>query len=134
MEIIQEWMSSFLFSVVLAADLIVDIFFWMSAFFATYFLLVRLKESFGLFGGWKPIARFYFHRWIRLFPSMLLSLLFFWKFLPLFGGSGPIFFMLQTTTDCSKFWFWHITFLNNVIPWATQDTCMPWTWYLANDF
>jgi len=24
--------------------------------------------------------------------------------------------------------------LNNLIPWSTNDTCLPWTWYLANDF
>lgn len=60
-------------------------------------------------------------------------MLFFWKFLVLFGGEGPMFYMYSTMTECSKFWFWHFTFLNNIIPWNENDTCMQWTWYLAND-
>ena len=24
--------------------------------------------------------------------------------------------------------------MNNLVPWATKDKCMGWTWYLANDF
>jgi peptidoglycan/LPS O-acetylase OafA/YrhL len=24
--------------------------------------------------------------------------------------------------------------LNNLVPWSSNDTCLPWTWYLANDF
>ena len=51
----------------------------------------------------------------------------------LFGGEGPMFFMYEQTTNCSKLWFWHLTFLNNIVPWGEKDTCMPWTWYIANE-
>ena len=86
-------MSDFLFSFILSADLIVDIFFWMSAFLATYFLLVRLKEGLGSYGGWKNVLRIYLNRVMRLLPTYMFALFFFWKFLVLFGGEGPIFYM-----------------------------------------
>ncbi|CDW85999.1 UNKNOWN [Stylonychia lemnae] len=134
MGIIQEFMSDFLFSLVLAADFIVDIFFYMTAFVSSYFLLIRLHQNYGSFGQWTQVMRLYLHRFMRLFPTYLFALFFYWKFLTLFGGEGPMFFMYSTQTECSRFWFWHITFLNNLIPFARDDTCMPWTWYLANDF
>lgn len=59
MRVIEEWMTHILFGVVLSADLLVDIFFWMTAFLATYFLLIRLKENGGKFGGYKAILRIY---------------------------------------------------------------------------
>lgn len=110
-------MGHFSFSFVLAADLIVDIFFWMTAFLSSYYLLLRLKTNYGQFGGWKSIIRIYFHRVMRLLPTYAFALFIFWKILVLFGGSGPMFFMYSTATECSSFWIWHLTFLNNVIPW-----------------
>lgn len=126
-------MSHFFFSFVIAADLFVDVFFWMSAYLASYFLLIRLKEGQGSFRDWRTILRIYLHRIMRLLPTYMFALFFFWKFLVLFGGDGPMFYMYSTLTECSRFWIWHLTFLNNVIPWSSDDTCMPWTWYIAND-
>lgn len=45
-----------------------------------------------------------------------------------------MFYMYSTMTECSKYWFWHLMFLNNIVPLSAHDTCMSWTWYLANDF
>ena len=133
MNIIQEWMGDFFFSMVLSAEHAVDIFFWLTGFLGSYLLLSKLKERDGLFppGGW---AMIYLNRIVRLLPLYLFAILFFWKFLALFGGDGPQFFMYKTTTECSKYWFWHLVFLNNIVPWSQHDTCLPWTWYLANDF
>jgi len=33
--------------------------------------------------------------------------------------------------QCSEHWLWHMTFLNNIVPWNASDDCMNWTWYLA---
>lgn len=124
-------MGDFLFNLVLSAEHVVDIFFWLTAFLGSYFMLNKLKENNGSMGSWGLI---YVNRIVRLLPLYMFSMFFFMKFLVLFGGDGPLFYMYQTTTECSKFWFWHMTFLNNVVPWSDHDTCMPWTWYLANDF
>jgi len=47
MSIIEEFMSDFLFSLVLSADFIVDIFFFITAFISSYFLLIRLSSNYG---------------------------------------------------------------------------------------
>lgn len=70
---------------------------------------------------------------MRLLPAYAFTLLFFWKVMVLFGGEGPRFFMYLESTQCSKYWIPHLTFLNNLIPWSSNDTCLPWTWYIAND-
>jgi peptidoglycan/LPS O-acetylase OafA/YrhL len=124
-------MSDFLFSIVLSAEYVVDVFFWMTAFLGSYFMLTVMKENDGILGNW---GKHYLHRLVRLLPTYLFTLFFFWKFLVLYGGEGPMFYMYTSTTECSKYWFWHVIFLNNLIPWSTHDTCLPWTWYLANDF
>lgn len=91
-------MTHFLFSIVIAADLIVDIFFWITAFLASYFLLLRLKDNYGSFGGLFQFLRIYLHRVMRLIPTYIFALFFFWKFLVLFGGDGPMFFMYNDMT------------------------------------
>lgn len=74
------------------------------------------------------------NRAVRLLPLYFFAIMFFWKFLVIFGGNGPLFYMYDSTTQCGNHWLWHLTFLNNLVPWSTADTCLPWTWYLANDF
>ena len=44
-------------------------------------------------------------------------ILFMWKFLMLFGGHGPRYFMYEESHSCHETWFWHFTFLNNILPW-----------------
>ena len=127
MNIIQEWMTDSLFSLVIQAEFVVDIFFWITAFLASYLLLVKLKETN------VSLVMVIVNRIVRLWPSYAITLLISWKIMSLFGGEGPMFFMYEQTTNCSKLWFWHLTFLNNIVPWGEKDTCMPWTWYIANE-
>lgn len=89
MHIIQEWMSDFLFSIPLSAEHTVDIFFWLTAFFGSYFLLCKMRDNEGLQGN--PIM-LVLNRVIRLLPTYMFVLMFFWKFLPQFGGAGPMFY------------------------------------------
>ena len=131
MTIIQEWMGDFIFSAVLSAEHVVDCFFWLTAFLGVYFMLKKLQRQDGVQDN---TAFIYLNRAVRLLPLYFFAIMFFWKFLVIFGGDGPLFYMYETTTQCSNHWLWHLTFLNNLIPWATADTCLPWTWYLANDF
>jgi peptidoglycan/LPS O-acetylase OafA/YrhL len=84
-------------------------------------------------GNLEKVWKIYLHRYLRLIPVYVCVLLFFWRVIPLFG-SGPMFFMYEKTHECSKYWAWHLLFINNLIPWNANDNCMNWTWYLANDF
>lgn len=72
-----------------------------------------------------------FSRFMRLWPLYVFTLLFFWRFMPLFGGEGPLFYEYEAMNQCAENWVWHLTFLNNIIPWEQTDGCMNWTWYLA---
>jgi peptidoglycan/LPS O-acetylase OafA/YrhL len=107
-------MESSIFSLVISAELAVDIFFWLTAFLSCYLLLKKMNENEGNIGS---ILKIYINRVMRLLPLYAFTLFFFWKFLVLFGGDGPMFFMYNTACECSKYWIWHLTFLNNVIPW-----------------
>ena len=93
LEAVQEWLQSSFFGIVLSADLFADIFFWISAFLASYQLLVRMRIN----DGKLPSNKFVliFSRFIRLWPLYVFTLLFFWRFMPLFGGDGPLFFEYQ---------------------------------------
>mmetsp|Transcript_13805 Transcript_13805/g.9957 ORF Transcript_13805/g.9957 Transcript_13805/m.9957 type:complete len:138 (-) Transcript_13805:39-452(-) len=87
--IIQDWMGSLAFSLVLSGDLAVDIFFWLTAFLATYFLLNKMHDNAGDYGS---SFLFLFSRYMRLFPMYAFMLFFFWQFIVVFGGDGPMFF------------------------------------------
>ena len=115
MEIIQEWMNHFLFSVVLSAEHMVDCFFWFTGFLGVYFMLKKMQWQDGVMESYSFI---YTNRLVRLLPLYFFAIMFFWKFLILFGGDGPLFYMYQTTTECEKHWLWHLVFLNNIVPWS----------------
>jgi peptidoglycan/LPS O-acetylase OafA/YrhL len=83
-------MMNFFFSIILSAELVVDIFFWITAFLGSYYMLCKLKENDGILGSWPKI---YLNRAVRLLPAYIFAIFFFWKFLVLFGGDGPMFYM-----------------------------------------
>jgi peptidoglycan/LPS O-acetylase OafA/YrhL len=130
LEVIEEWMSDSLFTIVIAAELAVDIFFWLSSFLACYFLLMRMNDNEGNLGS---VMKIILNRVVRLLPLYIFALLFYWKLIVIYGGEGPMFFMYDTNNECSSYWMWHFLFINNFIPWSSHDNCMNWTWYLAND-
>jgi peptidoglycan/LPS O-acetylase OafA/YrhL len=74
------------------------------------------------------------HRFLRIWPMYISTLLFFWVLIPL-GGNGPIFFQYYRTQSsyCEKYWWSHLLFINNIYPWTGEEDCMGWTWYLPND-
>jgi len=88
-------MSHFLFSVVLSAEHVVDCFFWMTGFLGIYFILKKMQMQDGIM---ESTGFIYMHRIVRLLPLYFFAIMFFWKFLVLFGGDGPLFYMYQTTT------------------------------------
>ena len=78
---------------------------------------------------WK--TKLILNRAIRLLPLYFFTLVFFWRFMVLFGGEGPLFFEYQNYGQCDSQWLWHLLFVNNLIPWNAIDGCMSWTWYIA---
>ena len=44
-EVAQEWMQNKFFAIILSTDLLVDTFFWLSAFLASYQILIRTHTN-----------------------------------------------------------------------------------------
>ena len=131
LESLQDWISSRYFSFIISADLFVDAFFWLGAFLASYQLLMRMSINEGRLPSSK--IKLYLCRMMRLWPLYIFTLLFFWRFMVLLGGEGPMFFQYDEHAKCGSSFVWHLLFLNNIIPWGSRDSCMQWTWYLACD-
>lgn len=132
MEAIEALVKSYIFNAVLSADLMVDTFFWLSAFLASYQLLTSMQVNDGHLPYSKKLL--VFNRYIRLIPIYFITLLIFWRFIVLFGGDGPLFFGYSSMSKCDDNWIWHILMVNNLIPWNSTDGCMNWTWYIACEF
>ena len=48
-------------------------------------------------------------------------------------GTGPFWYPVERER-CSKSWWSNMLYINNFIHLTDDETCMGWTWYLANDF
>ena len=131
LELISEISSSTIFGIVLQADFMSDIFYWITAFTWTFMLLTSLRQNQGQLQTpkWKLIVG----RIFRLAPLYYFMILFLWKFIGIFGGKGPRFYQFEENHGCSDSWFWHFIFLNNILPWKQSSNCIQETWYIAND-
>jgi len=122
---------SWMFLGISAAAYGIDMFFFISGFLAAYHLLGLLKGmSFGLLN----LFRLYFHRWIRLWPTYIFVLLFFWKVVP-FMTNGPIWFQLVNfSQSCNDSWWKNFLFVDNIFPSSVNQHCMIWGLSAPIDF
>ena len=109
----------------------VDSFFVMSGFLAGYLLLHRMRHN----RGCVAILELYFHRWCRLVPSLAMCTLIALYIIP-YLLEGPLTYNYKSliVTNCNDYWWSNFLFINNFVPWGMLDECIPWVWYLANDF
>lgn len=117
------------YQAILNAFVSVDSFFLLSGLLVSYLLLKELKRKEGKI-KWLPfMAKFYFHRYWRLTPSLMLLM---FVYVPLFPylSDGP--FWSEKGLEpgqCNKTWWYNMLYINNFF----NEECMAWTWYLAND-
>jgi peptidoglycan/LPS O-acetylase OafA/YrhL len=118
------------FQVVGAAELAVDVFFYLSGFLVVYMVLKEMKNS------KKPIpwGLFYFHRYWRLTPVYGFIILFYTTLTPLMIY-GPFSYLYRgmKTDLCDKYWWTNLLYINNFYPTNANNQCLGWGWYLAND-
>ena len=127
-----EFLTMFSFNIVSTATYAVDIFFWLSGFLGVYILLNTTRKR---NGKMKFSGLIYLHRFLRIIPLYVITLLFFW-FIMSAVGSGPIFFQYyeMRASHCQNTWWIHFLFINNFDEIADNaNECMGWTWYLPND-
>ena len=131
LEVVGQWFESSIFMFVLQADLQADIFYWMTGFLMSFYILEKLHSNGG--NMWASTVRITFDRYLRLAPLYIFMIFFLWKFIGLFGGAGPRFYQFESKHGCQQYWMWHVLMLNNIFPWGTKDNCIEQSWYLAND-
>jgi len=119
------------FQVIGAAELAVDVFFYLSGFLVVYMVLKEMKRD-----SKKPIpwGLFYFHRYWRLTPVYGFIILAYTTLTPLMIY-GPFSYLYRgSKTDlCDKYWWSNLLYINNFYPTDSAKQCFGWGWYLAND-
>ncbi|XP_041453975.1 nose resistant to fluoxetine protein 6-like [Lytechinus variegatus] len=126
--IAAEWFQQFAFQFVGNAFFSVDSFFFMSGLLLTYITLKKMSKT----NGKIPWGLFYFHRYWRLTPAILVTTLI-WMYIKPWVGDGPLWRSFQNTETCSKYWWTNILYINNFYPQQFAQECIGWVWYLAND-
>ena len=111
----------------------VDSFFYISGFLVAYLTLREMKRRNGSF----PFITYYLHRILRLTPTYMFVLFFFW-FMPIHLGEGPRTAIIAGPDSpqykyCSSYWWTNLLYINNFYPSDFTKQCMGWSWYLAND-
>jgi len=127
-----ELFRSFGFNLVSSGPYAVDIFFWLSGFLGVYILLGATTKRNGKMQS--PLL-IYLHRYLRIIPLYVFTMLFFW-FIMSAVGNGPIFSQFYNTraVHCNSTWWIHLLFLNNFGEINDNaNLCVGWTWYLPND-
>jgi len=119
---------------VVGTDKAVDTFFLISGILMSYTTINKLRK--GKTGAAAVATKaplFTFLRVLRLSPLYGFVIFFYATVVP-HMGSGPIWYkMVHETGLCRKNWWTNLLFINNFHPAEFHDTCMSWTWYLAND-
>lgn len=107
----------------------VDTFFFLSAFIASYGLLQNIKyiRTFSY-------PKYVVMRYLRMTPSYMMVMFFYFYVFPL-TGHGPLWYnVYERFSFCSKYWWTHLLYINNIYPARMDEECMPWAWYLAADY
>ncbi|XP_059140219.1 nose resistant to fluoxetine protein 6-like isoform X2 [Physella acuta] len=126
--VLLEHIKRWTFDAVFNASVSVDTFFTLSGLLVAY---LTCKEIFKK--GWKinwPL--FYFHRFWRLTPPYMLTILLVLG-LQRFMGSGSLWPMQMPVdkTFCENNWWTNLLYINNIV--HNDEMCLEQSWYLAND-
>ena len=122
-------LSRFSFQAVGNAFYSVDSFFFLSGVLVAYLTLREMKKKNGQF----PFLMFYIHRYLRLTPTYAFVLFFSWLLYYHFVYSPSISFGVSVFSNCPKYWWTNLLYINNLYPWKMAEECMGWAWYLGND-
>ncbi|XP_072029286.1 nose resistant to fluoxetine protein 6-like [Amphiura filiformis] len=122
-----KYLKRFGFQAILNATFSVDTFFFLSGLLVGFLTFMRMAKT----DGKIPWFWFYFHRFWRLTPVYMFTILFFMYLVP-YMGKGPFWFF-DTKTACAKYWWTNLLYINNFYPKTIDAECIGWTWYLAND-
>ncbi|SPP73715.1 nose resistant to fluoxetine protein 6 [Drosophila guanche] len=122
-----RWMQQAFSSFILYAPFSVDSFFFLSGLLVVMISMRLLDKTKGKIN----VPMMYLHRYLRLTPLLVVAILVYWKFLPHFAD-GPLYEQVRFAdySVCKRTWFWTLLYVQN---YATKETCVTHTWYLAVD-
>ncbi|XP_076316444.1 nose resistant to fluoxetine protein 6-like isoform X2 [Tachypleus tridentatus] len=107
----------------------VDTFFFLSGFLVTFLTLKKLKKS----EGKLHLGLFYFHRYWRMTPLMMVIIAFSAGILRyVFEGPAWLDTVVMYDAWCRKNWWLNALYLQNFID--TSNMCLSHSWYSAVDF
>ncbi|CAE7762828.1 nrf-6 [Symbiodinium pilosum] len=114
---------------IIQAEQSVDTFFFLSGFLLSHLTLKELQRG----GGANQLLAILL-RYLRLTPSLALTMLVYFGILP-YLASGPFALSLQDSIfrRCTGSWWSELTYTMNFIPFDSDKVCMGWTWYLGDD-
>ncbi|KAG5885178.1 hypothetical protein JTB14_000941 [Gonioctena quinquepunctata] len=127
-ETIEEYYSRFELTFILNGPILVDTFFTISGFLATYLAMhyyYKIKNKIN-------ILYLYFHRYMRMAPTYAVILAFYCTlFVKL--GNGPLWQerISSEQMKCREVWWANLLFINNY--YDTKNYCMFQSWYMACD-
>jgi peptidoglycan/LPS O-acetylase OafA/YrhL len=118
---ILDFMKKFWHSYLTNATYSVDVFFFMSGFFAFYLVFNEILSKNGMFSVW----RVYAHRLIRMSPLYFCIVIAFTWIFPT-TVSGPMKFAINDEIDstCKKSWYANLMYFNNLVP--PKEECAGW--------
>ncbi|XP_061170043.1 nose resistant to fluoxetine protein 6-like [Saccostrea echinata] len=121
------WTRHWSFQIIHNAFYAVDSFFVISGLLLSYLTLKELRKRDGRL-NW---PMFYFHRFWRLTPAMMLVILVNTAYFQ-YWGSGPYWPSRSTDHDqCTRYWWLNLLYIQNFFPIKMQ--CLRWGWYVACD-
>ncbi len=132
-DLVSQFLPRFSAQPIINGFFSVDSFFFLSGLLVAYLTFRHMKRSNGRF----PFVVYYVHRILRLTPTYMFVLFFYW-FLTVHMGNGPN-LILNAGPDspvmekCRSYWWTNLLYINNFHPNKLTDQCMGWAWYLAND-
>jgi len=122
--------DNWLFMFVLSSQLSVDSFFFLGGFLFSLLTVKELENRRGKLNyGMVCVLRY-----LRLTPSLAFVMLVYYMILPMLAN-GPFApkFQHSVFRRCDISWWSELLYLQNFIPFNSDDVCMGWTWYLGDD-
>ncbi|XP_050389477.1 nose resistant to fluoxetine protein 6 isoform X2 [Patella vulgata] len=119
-------LKRFTFQAISNATVSVDTFFTLSGLLISYLTLKELKKTEGKLNWFM----FYFHRYWRLTPPYMFLMLLYVPLFPYFTN-GPSWPQKGVEINQCEGWWTNLLYVNNIV--KTNEICMGWSWYLAND-
>ncbi|XP_017466587.1 PREDICTED: nose resistant to fluoxetine protein 6-like [Rhagoletis zephyria] len=127
-------LANFLNQPLLQAVVFVDVFFIMSALLLVYNFLsaeAKLKtiRQNNFVQNTKLFGRRVLHRYLRLTPMLIVTMLLSDIFYDLINTYSPFYLGVNSGYDCKQRWWHNLLYVQNFLD--MRDICCSWTWYLA---